>query len=95
MNEGYIGQQLFVKSFAYVFAYGIMGFVIYWPLSIAWAAVVVTMHNKKNNREIEEYEELTAMYPNTDQSGISQTDHQMIEWLKQNPNETIQDYYKK
>lgn len=85
-SEHIIAGFLFFYYFA---AWGI------WPLSIAWAAISTLIYNKKVDKAQNEYDELVSMYPTQHEISISQNDVQMIEWLKENPNKTIQDYYKK
>lgn len=81
-SEHMIAGFLFFYYFA---AYAI------WPICIAWACIATTVYNRKVAKAELEYEELISMYPA--QPETPSADQKMIDWLKENPNKSIRDYY--
>lgn len=76
-----------INAFAILFTYGLLTFVIYWPLCIVWAAIATIRHNKKVNEEEYYEQEIEKSYES------SSPDEKMVEWLKANPTKGINDYF--
>lgn len=80
-------QELITSIVFFLLMYGFLGFAIYWPICIVWAAISTYSHNKKVHAQS------VSIMPKVD-SPTSNSSH-IKKWLKENPNKTLNDYYTK